>query len=138
MPRLALDASALLAYLQNEPGADAVAEAIAAGATISTVNLAEALSTLAMLGLAPRRAFTELTERGILGGAVSVEPFQVADAIEAARLRPLTIEAGLSLGDRACIAQAARLGAEVVTADRAWAGLELPVRVRQIREPRGQ
>ena len=50
-----------------------------------------------------------------------------------ARLRVLTRSAGLSLGDRACLALAQRLGLEAVTAERAWAGLELGVTVRVIR-----
>ena len=131
-----LDASALLAYLGNEPGADVVADAIAAGATISTVNLAEALSTLATRGADPAAVVTRLTERGLLDGAITVEPFTTADATEAARLRPLTRSAGLSLADRACLALARRLAREALTADRASLGLKLDdVHIRTIREP---
>jgi len=95
-----LDASALLAYLGDELGADVVADAIAEGATISAVNLAEALSTLASRGADPAAVVTQLTERGLLDGAITVEPFTAEDATEAARLRPLTRSAGLSLADR--------------------------------------
>ena len=131
-----LDASALLAYLGNEPGADVVAEAIAAGATISTVNLAEALTTLATRGADPAAVVTQLAERGLLDGAITVEPFTTADATEAARLRPLTRSAGLSLADRACLALARRLVREALTADRAWIGLGLDdVHIRAIRQP---
>ena len=91
-----LDASALLALLQNERGAEVVEDAIADGATISTVNLAEALSTMARKGADPATALATMTERGVIGGAITVEPFTVADAVEAARLRPLTATAGLS------------------------------------------
>jgi ribonuclease VapC len=128
-----LDASALLAYLGNEMGADLVADAIAGGASISTVNLAEALSTLATRGRDPGDVVSELTGRGLLAGALTVEPFTTADATEAARLRPLTRSAGLSLGDRACLAVARRLTAAVLTADEAWCGLGLDVQVRAIR-----
>lgn len=128
-----LDASALLAYLGNEMGADLVADAIAGGASISTVNLAEALSTLATRGRDPGDVVSELTGRGLLAGALTVEPFTTADATEAARLRPLTRSAGLSLGDRACLAVARRLTAAVLTADEAWRGLGLDVQVRAIR-----
>jgi PIN domain nuclease of toxin-antitoxin system len=69
----------------------------------------------------------------LLGGAVTVEPFTTADAIEAARLRPLTRAAGLSLGDRACLALARRHGAVAITADAAWATLSLGIDVRPIR-----
>jgi ribonuclease VapC len=130
-----LDASALLAYLGDETGADIVADAIAGGATVSTVNLAEALSTLATRGKDPAEVVSELTNRGLLGGAITVEPFSTTDATEAARLRPRTRSAGLSLADRACLAVARRLAAAALTADQAWSGLGLDVDVRTIREP---
>ena len=130
-----LDASAFLAYLGNETGAAVVADAIAAGATMSTVNLAEVLSTLATRGKDPIEVVSDLTERGLLDGAVTVEPFTTADATEAARLRPLTRSAGLSLADRACLTVARRLAAPLLTADHAWSGLGLGVDVRAIREP---
>lgn len=130
-----LDASALLAYLGDENGADIVADAIAAGATISAVNLAEALSTLAARGRDPTTVATELTERGLLDGAITVEPFIAADSIEAARLRPLTRSAGLSLADRACLGLARRLSVRVLTADHAWSGLDVGVQVELIRDP---
>jgi ribonuclease VapC len=63
-----------------------------------------------------------------------VEPFTTADAIDAARLRPLTRSVGLSLADRACLALAHRLNAPALTADRAWFRLELDVEVRLLRE----
>lgn len=129
-----LDASALLALLQNEPGAEIVEDAITDGATISTVNLAEALSTMARKGADPATALATMAERGVIGGAITVEPFTVADAVEAARLRPLTAKAGLSLGDRSCLALARRLGTPALTADQPWRGIDLPVEVRSIRE----
>jgi ribonuclease VapC len=129
-----LDASALLALLQNERGAEVVEDAIADGATISTVNLAEALSTMARKGADPAIALATMTERGVIGGAITVEPFTLADAVEAARLRPLTATAGLSLGDRSCLALARRLGTPALTADQPWRGIDLPVEVRSIRE----
>jgi ribonuclease VapC len=128
-----LDASALLAYLDNEAGADVVADAVADGATISTINLAEALSTLAARGSNPADVVMDLTADGLLDGAITVEPFTAADAIEAACLRPRTRSAGLSLGDRACLALGHRLGTPALTADQAWAGLTLGVDVRSIR-----
>jgi len=129
-----LDASALLAYLGDEPGAELVADQIAAGAAIGTVNLAEALSTLAARGQDPADVASELTARGLLDGAITVKPFTTADAIEAARLRPLTRQAGLSLADRACLALARRLSVPVLTSDQAWASLALDVDVRPIRD----
>lgn len=128
-----LDASALLAYLGDEPGAPAVADAIATGAAISTVNLAEALGTAATRGTDPVALAAELVARGLLDGAVTVEPFTAADAIEAARLRPPTRRAGLSLGDRASLALAGRLRVPALTADAAWATLDLGLELRVIR-----
>ena len=69
-----------------------------------------------------------MTDRGLLDGAIAVEPFTAADAVEFARLRPLTRAHGLSLGDRACLALA-----PVVTADTAWSRLGLRIDLRQIR-----
>lgn len=129
-----LDASALLALLQNERGAEVVEDAIADGATISTVNIAEALSTMARKGADPATALATMSERGVIGGAITVEPFTLADALEAARLRPLTAKAGLSLGDRSCLALARRLGTPALTADQTWRDIDLPVEVRSIRE----
>ena len=128
-----LDASALLAHLRDEPGADVVAEAIAGGAVISTVNLAEVFSRVADRGEDPAKLAAELTQRGLLDGAISVEPFTAADAIDARRLRPLTRDAGLSLGDRACLALARRLDAPALTADTDWQGVDHGVELRPIR-----
>ena len=128
-----LDASALLAHLRDEPGADFVAEAIAGGAVISTVNLAEVFSRVADRGEDPAKLAAELTQSGLLDGAITVEPFTTADAIDAGRLRPLTCDAGLSLGDRACLALARRLEAPALTADTDWQGVTHGVELRPIR-----
>jgi ribonuclease VapC len=130
---LVLDASALLAYLREEPGADVVAEAIADGAVISTVNLAEVFSRSADRGADPAKLSARLTQSGLLDGAITVEPFTATDAIDVAHLRPLTRDAGLSLGDRACLALARRLGAPVLTADTAWQGATHGAELRPIR-----
>jgi ribonuclease VapC len=130
---LVLDASALLAHLRDEPGAEVVAEAVASGTAISAVNLAEVFSRAADRGADPATLATELTRIGLLDGAITVEPFTAADAIETARLRPLTRVAGLSLGDRACLALARRLGAPALTADAAWQEVAHGVELRPIR-----
>ncbi|MDO8210394.1 type II toxin-antitoxin system VapC family toxin [Conexibacter sp. CPCC 206217] len=127
-----LDASAFLAYLQGEPGADVVADAIASGTSISSANLAEVLSRVADRGRDPVALMEGFVAEGLLEGAVEVEPVTLDDAAEIARLRPLTRAAGLSLGDRACLALARRLGAEALTADAAWGEVRLDVRLVQI------
>jgi PIN domain nuclease of toxin-antitoxin system len=128
-----LDASALLAYLRDEPGADAVADAIADGVTVSTVNLAEVLSRIADRGSDPIAVADQLTSSGLLDGAITIEPFTATDASEVARLRPATRDLGLSLGDRACLALARRLDLTALTADTAWSQVDLAVDVAQIR-----
>ncbi len=128
-----LDASALLAYLQGEPGGDRVREAIGRGATVSAVNWAETLSKLADAGEDPDQAARRLLEAGPLLRAVVVHPFDEAQAREAARLRPLTRSLGLSLGDRACLALGKSLGVPVLTADGSWAKLKIGVRVEIVR-----
>lgn len=128
-----LDASAFLAYLRDEPGADVVAEAIAEGTAMSPVNLAEVLSRAADRGSDPRQLVDDLTDRGVLHGAVQVEAVTVEDAVEVARLRPRPRAAGLSLGDRSCLALAARLGLPVFTADAAWIEVGLDLDLRMIR-----
>ncbi len=129
-----LDASALLAHLRDETGADVVAEAIAEGGAISAVNVAEVLSSETNRGTDPVWLADELSKRGLLDGALTVHAFTIADAIEAARLRPLTRAAGLSLGDRACLALTRRLDGVALSADGVWAEVELDVEVRLLRE----
>ncbi|MDE2007989.1 MAG: type II toxin-antitoxin system VapC family toxin [Rhodospirillales bacterium] len=115
-----LDASAVLALLGDEPGAEAVLEALPR-ATISTVNLSEVVAKLAERGM-PAEAIAAALD----GLDLDPRPFEIADAYAAGALRPATRAAGLSLGDRACLALAARLGAPALTADRGWQGLAVP------------
>jgi ribonuclease VapC len=128
-----LDASALLALLKGEPGAERVAEALERGAYLSAVNLAEVLSKLADWGEDPAEAQARMAQVGLLGAAVEVLPFTGEDALEVARLRALTRAYGLSFGDRACLALAWRLGLPALTAERAWAELDLGIPVEVLR-----
>jgi PIN domain nuclease of toxin-antitoxin system len=132
-PTSVLDASALLAYLHDEAGAQAVEEALAGVAAIGSPNLGEALSKLADEGQDPGRVAARLEQRGLLGQALIVEPLATEDAVRIARLRPKTRQAGLSLGDRACLAIALRLKLPAVTADRSWLEVDVGVDVRSIR-----
>lgn len=128
-----LDASALLAWLQGETGADQVDEALRQGTTIHVVNWAEVLTRLASKGLPAAEATRQLTERGILGQLLTVNLGTVEDAEVAADLFGATRDAGLSLGDRYGLALAGRLGVPVLTADRAWGSLSVGVSVTVIR-----
>ncbi len=119
-----LDASALLAYLQDEPGASRVTEALTDGCAISAANWAEVLSKLVDAGQDPDDVTARMVEQGLLHTALRVEDLDETAAREVARLRPLTKGAGLSLGDRACLALGCSLDLPVLTTDRVWKDIE--------------
>lgn len=125
-----LDASAVLALLAEEPGAELVEEALAESASISAVNLAEIVSNLSDHGMPTEEIAMALAALGL-----GVKPFGEVAAYEAGALRAATKSLGLSLGDRACLALARDLGGRVLTADRSWSGLsdQVGVEVVQIR-----
>lgn len=123
-----LDASALLAYLLDEAGAGEVEQALGDQAAIGAVNLAEVLSKLSDAGEDPDSAMG-----GITVLPLDLVPFDEDLAVESARLRPPSASAGLSLGDRACLALGRRLGRRVLTADGWWVGLIPDVDVVAIR-----
>lgn len=114
MTGFVLDASALLALLLAEPGADRVKAGLD-GSVMSTVNLAEVVSHYAKLGAA--RPDIEALLRPLPIRWASVD---AALSYEAGMLRPLTVEGGLSLGDRYCLALAKREGLPALTAERRW------------------
>ena len=122
-----LDASAILAVVHSEPGADTVLAAIPDG-VISVVNLSEVVAKLAEEGASESTISQRLDDLNL-----TVAPFTVEQAFAAGMLRPLTRSAGLSLGDRACIALGIQLGYGVLTSDREWATLDLGIEVRLFR-----
>lgn len=130
MAEAVIDASALLAYMRGESGADEVAAALERGCTISAINLAEVLSKLTEVGDDPEDTLARLAT---LGDALRVEGVEIEDVRTIARLRPTTEEAGLSLADRACLALALRLGLPALTADRSWHRVDVGVVVIDVR-----
>jgi ribonuclease VapC len=112
-----LDASALLALLQAEPGGEAV-RAVLPDAAISAVNFSEGT------GLYVRNGVAEAQVRQVLDPLpLQVVPFDTDLAYVAGLLLPATKSAGLSLGDRACLSLARRLGCRALTGGRVWAGI---------------
>jgi ribonuclease VapC len=132
-PGIVLDASALLALLRGETGADKVNAALSGTAAINAINWAEVLSTLADLGDPPDEVCARLTDSGVLGQTLLLWPADEALAVEIARLRTTTRPFGLSLGDRACLALALQLNLPVLTADRIWTKVKCGVSVQLIR-----
>jgi PIN domain nuclease of toxin-antitoxin system len=122
-----LDASALMALLNTEPGADEV-EVLAADAAISAITWCEAYGKLRGRGVDSAALTANMAESGI-----TIHSFDERDARDTGELAPLTRGAGLSLADRACLALAARLGVPAITADRAWTDLDVGVEIRCIR-----
>lgn len=112
--RVVLDASALLALIKNEPGATLVAAALP-DSMMSTVNYAEVLGKLSDDGWPHDVAANAVRSLGF-----EVVDFNVAQAEAAGRLRSVSRQAGLSLGDRACLALGLASGLAVLTADAAW------------------
>ena len=114
MTELVLDASALIAMLRKESGGEAVAEVLA-GARMSVVNFAEVVSHFTHAGV-PQGELREMFATIRL----SLVDADAELAWSAGRLRRTTAEAGLSLGDRFCLALGARDRLPVWTADRQW------------------
>jgi len=112
-----LHASAVLALLLGEPGADKVKSALD-GSAIATVNLAEVVSHYAKLGA--ERHDIEALLRSL---PMRLVPIDAALSYDAGMLRPITLEGGLSLGDRYCLALAKREGMPALTAERHWPGI---------------
>ncbi|HEY1795398.1 MAG TPA: type II toxin-antitoxin system VapC family toxin [Stellaceae bacterium] len=121
------DASAILALLKNE-AITTIDPQFLVGAVISSVNLSEVVQKLYADGLGD-----DHVEEAIASMDLRVVPFDQRQAVAAARLWMQTRGAGLSLADRACLGLGAGMSLPVVTADRAWATLDLGVEVILIR-----
>ncbi len=123
-----LDASALLALLHNEKGADIVEEAIFNKAVISSVNWTEVIQKAIARNISIDNLDNELAAVGL-----SFLSFDMQQAYIAGSLWQQTKELGLSLGDRACLALTQHLDLPVLTADKIWQQLDIGVSIQLIR-----
>ncbi len=119
-----LDASAVLALLLGEAGAAKVA-GVLAGSKMSAVNHAEVFTHYAKLG-SSQSDIEELVDTL----PIEIVPLDTELARMAGMLRPLTIESGLSLGDRCCLALAQRSSLPAWTADKAWKTIASAAKVK--------
>ena len=114
-----MDASALLALMQGERGGDVVNDLIVEHECVaSSVNIVEVGTRLVDKGLAPVHLARTLKELD-----VQTIDFDLEQALLSASLRVTTRLAGLSLGDRACLALAQLMKGTAVTADSAWSDI---------------
>ncbi|MFZ0805326.1 MAG: type II toxin-antitoxin system VapC family toxin [Candidatus Sulfotelmatobacter sp.] len=128
MNSVVFDASAIIALLNQEVGADQLTPAIVSHAVGSTVNLAEVQSKFVHEGIPEDKAW-----QAALCSVQEGVPFTAQQAKTAGSLIALTRPLGLSLGDRACLALALERKATVYTADRSWKKLNIGVRIHVIR-----
>jgi len=111
---IVVDASAILAAILGEAGGDTVFDLLE-DAMVSTVNMAEVYTYAAINALPTAAIDAFFADTGI-----EIASFDHAQAVTAGQLAGLTRKAGLSLGDRACLALARLREADVLTADRPW------------------
>lgn len=122
-----LDASAIIAFLLQEPGAAIVGEYLTDGIA-SAVNIAEVVTRLSDLDMGDVQIRRSMSVLGL-----EIRPFDLEAAYAVAVMRAKTRNKGLSLGDRACLALANQLGVPALTADRVWAELDIDVEIQLIR-----
>jgi ribonuclease VapC len=128
MNEIVLDASAILAFLQHERGAENLTDEILNHSIASTVNLAEVQSKLVKGGFSPEEAWEKT-----LSAVSADEPFTGEHAMIAGSLIAKTEKYGLSLGDRSCLALAIALKAPVYTTEQAWRNLKVGIPIHVIR-----
>ena len=127
MSKIVLDASAFLALLQQEPGAEVVEKHLS-NAIMSAVNVAETLTILQDTSIEKQNAENLVTEI-----IQEIIPFDLAQACHVADLKKLTKPFGLSFGDRACLALAKINHLPILTADKIWGKLDAGIKIHLIR-----
>lgn len=126
--RVVLDASALLALILDETGADVVQAALDHEVLLSVVNFAEVIGRAERAGIKPGDA-----RNGILALPLQLVHLDEKMAFEMGKLTGVGRSLGLSLGDCACLATAKLLEADVLTADKVWAKLNIGLKIKLIR-----
>ena len=122
-----LDSSVLIALLRDE-SVDGNLLDVIEGAVMGAVNFAEVWTKLHDFGLSDDPRVSP-----VLALLSRIEPFTESQAKHAADLRTMTRRDGLSLGDRACLALALEMGADVYTADHAWSRIAVGCSIHLIR-----
>lgn len=128
MSKAVLDASAVLAVIQRERGADKLTAAVLEDSVISAVNMAEVQTKLVKSGASPAQGWARA-----LSLVLCVEVFTADHARIAGDLIAETEKYGLSLGDRSCLALAIALNAPVYTTEQAWKNLKVGIPIHVIR-----
>jgi PIN domain nuclease of toxin-antitoxin system len=120
MGEVVLDASAIMAVIRGEDGAERVEDVLADGALVTAANLAEVITKLIAYDTAVEEIRAKIAKLNI-----EVVPVTEEDGVAAGFLYFDTKEFGLSLGDRCCIAVGMRYDALILTADRPWKNANL-------------
>ncbi|MEO0683783.1 MAG: type II toxin-antitoxin system VapC family toxin [Cyanobacteria bacterium J06649_11] len=122
-----LDASAIIAVIKEEPGHEAVMPFIR-NAVVLSVNFSEAVAYFAK-----HIVDDQVVSKVVQPFARAVVPYGFEESFLAGKLIRDTQQHGLSLGDRACIALGMVRKTSVITTDRAWAQLDVPIEIKLIR-----
>jgi ribonuclease VapC len=128
MNKIVLDASVILAILNQEAGASKITEELLSSAVCSTVNLAEVQNKLVRDGIDSDEAWNAISAL-----LQATEPFTAEQAKLAGSLVAETRSLGFSLGDRACLALGLAVNAPVYTADKSWSKVKLGIPIHVIR-----
>ena len=127
MTSVVLDASALLALLRNEPGADIVRQHLPSS-LISAMNYSEVLKKTIEVG-----GSSDAVRLHVGSLPISIVAFDTSHAESTAELYPLTKPLGLSFADRACMALGIRSDCIVLTAEQKMAKAKVSVNIVLIR-----
>lgn len=127
MSRHVLDASALLALINNEPGSDRVQKCLS-GSIMSAVNASEVVAVLTRIAIPKEKIKTIITSL-----VHTIVPFEEEQAFLTGYLYAKTQSKGLSFGDRACLSLGKLKKMPVLTSDRKWSEINCGVQVEVIR-----